>query len=395
MRSIRRLIRASRVLPFASFFFLLLSSFFLPAAPAAGQVLVAGSRGTPESDLSPEQEQMLLGEYWTVAKKYKLDPAKAVAEMTAWTRDRIGKAQAIQFQPEQAGRAEYVKSKAEWSPESLRLAAMLHSDLGMQALLRNRNLAEFEFQTGIADGWFVLADNRQTAPGSIRARWNVTVARVLLVYGEVGAAERTLIRVGERIPNDPAILLTHGTVKETQAARMLAEVSSGRLDEPATSGKPRNAALDAAAGLFERALKVNPSLIEARLRLARLAILRRDDARADALLTEVLAAQLDPSMKYVALLLQGDVRQRQGQMDVAAKAYLDAIVTSPDGQSAYMALSQILLRSGQRADAATVLDRWYARKVADTTADPWWTYPLGFKLTMDAEFEEYRAQVRK
>jgi hypothetical protein len=82
-------------------------------------------------------------------------------------------------------------------------------------------------------------------------------------------------------------------------------------------------------------------------------------------------------------------------MDVAAKAYLDAIVTSPDGQSAYMALSQILLRSGQRADAATVLDRWYARKVADTTADPWWTYPLGFKLTMDAEFEEYRAQVRK
>ena len=107
------------------------------------------------------------------------------------------------------------------------------------------------------------------------------------------------------------------------------------------------------------------------------------------------APALDASMKYVALLLQGDVRQRVGQMDVAAKAYLDAVVTSPDGQSAYLALSQILLRSGQRGDAATVLERWYARRTADTMADPWWTYPLGFKLSMDGEFEEYRAQVRK
>jgi Tfp pilus assembly protein PilF len=374
---------------------LVLALVLLSALPAAAQVLVAGSRGTPESDLSPEQEQLLLGEYWTVAKKYKLDPVKAVAEMGTWQRDRIGKAQAIQFQPEQAGRAEYIKSKAEWSPETLRLAAMLHSDLGLAALLRNRNLAEFEFQTGIADGWFVLADNRQSLPGSLRARWTVSVARVLLVYGEVGVAERVLLRAGERIANDPAILLTHGTVKETQAARLLAEVASGRLDEPGFASKPRNAAFESAVSLFERALKLNPALIEARLRLARLAIMRRDDAKADTLLTEVLAAQIDPAMKYVALLLQGDVRQRLGQMDAAAKAYLDAIVSSPDGQSAYLALSQILVRSGQRADAATVLDRWFNRRVMDTAADPWWTYPLGFRLDMDAEFEEYRALVRK
>ena len=45
-------------------------------APAIAQVLVAGSRGTPESDLSPEQEQMLLGEYWTVAKRYRAEPSR-------------------------------------------------------------------------------------------------------------------------------------------------------------------------------------------------------------------------------------------------------------------------------------------------------------------------------
>ena len=176
---------------------------------------------------------------------------------------------------------------------------------------------------------------------------------------------------------------------------MLAEMASGRLDDPTVANKPRNAALDAAQGFLERALKADPSLVEAKLRLARLAMMKRDDARAGKLLTEVLAAPVDAGAKYVALLLQGDVQQRQGQMDPAARSYLDAIVAVPDGQSAYLALSQILLRSGQRGDAATVLDRWYMRKVADTTADPWWIYPLGFRLNMDAEFEEYRAAVRK
>ena len=38
----------------------------------------------------------------------------------------------------------------------------------------------------------------------------------------------------------------------------------------------------------------------------------------------------------------GDVRQRQGQMDTAARAYIDAIRAVPDGQSAYLALAQIL-----------------------------------------------------
>src|SRR5262245_47639923 len=89
------------------------------AVRADAQVLVAGSRITPETDISPEQEQQLLGEYWKVAKKYKLDPAATVAEMLKWPHDRIGKAQSIQFQPDHAARQEYTQSKAEWGPETL------------------------------------------------------------------------------------------------------------------------------------------------------------------------------------------------------------------------------------------------------------------------------------
>jgi Tfp pilus assembly protein PilF len=363
--------------------------------PAQAQVLIAGSRATPESDISPEQEQQLLGEYWKIAKGYKLDPAATVALMSKWTRDRIGKAQSIQYQPDHAARQEYTQSKAEWNPDTLRLAAMLHSDLALAAL-RARNLLEFEFQHGIADGWFVLADNRQSAAGSLRSRWNVSVARLLLAGGDIGLAERILLRVTDRIPNDPGILLAHGTVKETQAARLIAEVQAGRLDEPAVAVKPRQSALDTAQSLFERALKADPSLLEAKVRLAHVAMMKRDDARAEQLAGEVAALETAPAaMKYVASLILGDVRQRQGKMDPAARAYIDAIRAFPDGQSAYLALAQILTRSGQRENAATMIERLFARNITNPAADPWWTYPLGLDLNMDAEFEEYRTLVRK
>jgi len=68
------------------------------ATPAGAQILLSGSGVAAETDLSPEQEQNLLGEYWTAAKRYKIDPTKTVAEFSAWTRDRQAKAQSIQFQ---------------------------------------------------------------------------------------------------------------------------------------------------------------------------------------------------------------------------------------------------------------------------------------------------------
>jgi hypothetical protein len=178
------------------------------AAPAGAQVLLSGSSVAPETDLSPEQEQNLLGEYWTAVKRYKTDPTKTVLEFSAWTRDRQAKAQSIQFQPAKP-MPEYIKPRAEWAPETLRLAAMLHSDLGVAAL-QKRDIPEFEFQMGLADGWFILADNRLSAPGSLRSRWTISVARLLLVSGDIGIADRMLNRAVERIANDPAILLDAG-----------------------------------------------------------------------------------------------------------------------------------------------------------------------------------------
>ena len=371
----------------------LAASIFVFAPPVAGQVLLSGSGLGPESDLSPEQEQSLLGEYWTIAKLYRSDPTKTIATFSAWTRDRLGKVQSIQFQPARP-LPEYIKSRAEWAPETLRLAAMLHSDLALAAY-QKRNVPEFEFQQGLADGWFILADNKLSPPGSLRSRWTISIARMLLVSGDAAIAERILNRAGERIANDPAILLALGTVKETQGARIIAELSGGRIDEPALAAKPRDAYLAAAQAALEKALKIQPSLLEAKVRLARVLAMKGDDGRAYSLLSEVLAARPSPPIKYIASLLAGSVLERSKQLDPAARAYLDAILAVPDGQSAYLALANILHRSGQVTEAAEVVSRMFARGITNAAADPWWTYPLGFDLGMDAQFEEYRSLVRK
>ena len=379
-----------RILAIATF--VTVGALTLPA-PAGAQILLSGSSVAPETDLSPEQEQNLLGEYWTAVKRYKFDPTKTVAEFSAWTRDRQAKAQSIQFQPAKP-MPEYIKPRAEWAPETLRLAAMLHSDLGVAAL-QKRDIPEFEFQMGLADGWFILADNRLSTPGSLRSRWTISVTRLLLVSGDIGIADRMLNRAVERIANDPAILLTQGTVKETQASRFIADLPGGRLDAPAYAAKPRDASLTAAQASLEKALKLQPGLVEAKLRLAHVFAMKGDDAHAYSLITEVLAAKPAPAFKYLGSLMGGAVLERSRQFDAAAKSYVEAILAMPDGQSAYLALANILHKSGQKAEAGAVMDRMFARGAVGANADPWWTYPLGLDLSMDKQFEEYRSIVRK
>ena len=365
-----------------------------PALAQSGGVIVAGTIGTPETDLTPDQQQNLLGEYWPIARSYITgDPAKAIKTMSGWTRDRIGKVQMIQYQPEGA-LPTGLQSKAEWQPRFLRGAAMLHTEIALAAF-RARDGAQFEFHAGIADGWMALADDRKSAPGSLRSRWNVAVGRLLLANGETGLAERYLERINERIPNDPAILLVYGTVKETQATRQHVEWTNGRAGDASLVVTARDAELNEALTLLQRAATADASLVEARLRIARIHLLKKDDARAEPLLTAILGAQPAAPVKYLASLMLGGIRERQKQFDPAARLYVDAILAVPDGQSAYLALAHIMDAANHRDDAASVLDKLFARRATQLTADPWWMYPLGLDAALETRFGAIRDEIRK
>lgn len=370
-------------------------SMLIPSAAAAqGGVIVSGTLGSPETDLSPDQQQHLLGEYWPIARAYVTgDPAKAIKEMSAWTRDRIGKVQSIQYQPEGTLPAG-IKSNAEWQPRFLRGAAMLHTDIALNAF-RARDVQQFEFHSAIADGWLALADDRKSSAGSLRSRWNVAVTRLLLANGETGLAERYLDRINERIPNDPAILLVYGTVKETQAGRLRVQWPNGRADDAAALTTARDAALNAAMAMLQRAAAADATLVEARLRLARIHTLKNEDGRAEPLLTAILAGQPTAPIKYLASLMLGGIRERQKQFDPAARLYVDAVLAVPDGQSAFLALAHIMHAASHRDDTAAVLDKLFARRLTSITADPWWLYPLGLDVALEARFGAIRDEVRK
>ena len=344
--------------------------------------------------VASEQEQWILGEYWTVVKRYQGgQTAPAIKEISSWPQDRIAKVQASQFQQE-TQLNDLRTSKAEWRPGTLRAAAMLHTEAGLEAL-RQRDISQFQFHVGIADGWLSLADDRTSIPGGLRSRWNVAIARVLLLNGEFILAESSLDRVNTKIADDAAVLLALGSAKEGRAMRLTADAPAGaKPRDPAEVKRERTELRAAAVSLFERALTLDPALAEAHLRLARLAMDRGDDARAEQELRTVTQASTDPNHVYLVHLWLGDIRERQKQWNAAAESYVEAVKARPDGQSAYVALAHVLHEMGQGVQAAGVMDRWFARGVTSPVADPWWIYPLGLDARLDARFDAIFAEVK-
>jgi tetratricopeptide (TPR) repeat protein len=359
-------------------------------------VMGGGVSHAQRPQTASEQEQWILGEYWTVVKRYQSgQTAPAIKEMASWPQDRIAKVQSTQFQPE-AQLNDLLNSRAEWKPGTLRAAAMLHTEVGLEAL-RRRDVMQLQFHAGIADGWLNLADDRTSIPGGLRSRWNVAVARVLLLNGEFSLAEGYLDRLNTKIANDAAILLALGTAKESRALRQTADApaaAGAKPRDPAEVHRERDELRTAAAASFERALTLDATLVEARLRLARIAIDRGDDAGAERMLAALPKGPANASVLYLTNMWIGQIRERQKQWNAAAQSYVDAVKAQPDGQSAYVALAHVLHATGQPVEAAGVLDRWYARGVTSAVADPWWIYPLGLDARLEARFDAIFAEVK-
>src|SRR5438034_1218075 len=182
-----------------------------------------------------------------------------------------------------------------WNRPLLLAAGMLHVDVAI-ADHKQRRYDDFRFHTGVAETVFEAADLPRAGTGETagNAARRSTLAIALMLLGDAATylGEEYLKRATARFPDDVRILVTYGTLNETEAAHQMSPAP--RFDDTGELSRVRAARdekLHDAASLFERALAIDPALVEARVRLAHVRTLEHDDARAVLLLNQALAAQ--------------------------------------------------------------------------------------------------------
>ena len=151
------------------------------------------------------------------------------------------------------------------------------------------------------------------------------------------------------------------------------------------------AELREAERLLRQALRENARLIEARVRLGRVLLLRGRHDEAAGELRQAAAAADEDLLRYFVALFLGAAEEALGNEERAAASYARAAELYPTAQSPHLALSALARRRGDRAGALDALQRTFdLSKVDSERQDPWWTYHLAHGRNAEALLAELR-----
>ncbi|HEX5217524.1 MAG TPA: hypothetical protein VFV98_18820 [Vicinamibacterales bacterium] len=306
----------------------------------------------------------------------------------------------------------------------LRRAAVMHADAAMlggrMPLPEKRILDQYsgfvESRDGEVDrvvpanghwpfarGLLDLLSRPRAADDPFVATWYHASAAYLMRVQQFGEVGTHLGRAAQLFPLDARIQFDLGAFSEllglprsrlvlddprtqqaigsTSGQRLVADPrllqSAGLLGFSRAGSIPTREAANAEAELrYRRALELDKTLIEARIRLGRLVTLRAryDDALKE--LDAAIAAKPDPVLLFYAHLFAGRAARGAGQSERAAVYFTRALALYPDAQSALLGASQVAL---VRADLQSALARVQRLETAMQSHpyDPWWDYHLG------------------
>jgi len=330
--------------------------------------------------------------YHAIVEQYRLGRIEAAAKLLREAgSDAIGQAIADLARDLERGR------ESPWPSIDIQGAVMFHTEAvlsGMAALPSEQ-------------AWHLQAAKRLVelrAPGSRRPLPEVFVRSWLLLMVwraqgmlELDEASEWLGHVTRRFAPDGETLLTAGSLEETRAWPKLA-ASLPRAPLQATLPAPgRGSLLKTAESFYRRALRLDPRLAEARLRLGWVLHQRGHYAEALEDLRRVIDAPGDQWVPYLARLFAGASCEGMLKADEAAEYYRAAISIRPETQTPRIALAFAVWSTASNASGWESA-RAHLLALRDPTGDatdPWWQYEFGQSWRVPAAFQEMRGEVAR
>jgi hypothetical protein len=225
--------------------------------------------------------------------------------------------------------------------------------------------------------------------------WYHAIAAYLLAAGKNGDATGHLQQAERVLPDDARLLFDRGTHAETLGLPIYQAVhdtvaSSANLISSLPSEDKMNGD---AERLYRRALEVDPSYVEARVRLARLLQHRGQLDAAAAQIARALDAAPTGAVGYYTHVVAGRIASAGSRYDEALRQYRAALNLYGDAQSALLGASHAALMLAEVSATLTPLERLGGNHAADS--DPWWEYRLGAGRDVNQLMAELWARVGK
>lgn len=232
------------------------------------------------------------------------------------------------------------------------------------------------------DDWAASPARYRSRPGG-GGRLSARYSRWLLVAGlihqgqaDLAEARRRFERAVAREPGWAEAWLALGTVHETIA--LLPDYRLGIALASAKGGFERTRREEVAAlarDCYRQALRAQPGLHEARLRLGRILQFRGDVKPARAELERVADSDAPAALRYLAQLFLGDLAERRREWAEARSRYVLAAQLQPEAPSARLALCAVdALAGGPEATHQPPLTAGEPHAGTDGERDPWWAY---------------------
>jgi tetratricopeptide (TPR) repeat protein len=363
-------------------------------------LLAAWSAPVGQAPTSTEPLRELAAQYRTVERE------DAISTVALWSEREVETGtEALLEAVEAAAHAEDVTAeKMAQGQATLLAAAALLTEAARHARYRGDARAmRWELQ---AAARLVRARGPTGSPPEFAGRFFLVAGLMLHELGDLGGAYGMLSEGRRRAEDDAELLLELGAVSETTAALRRYEVPKGPRrprglqeapqfvieGEVGAGGPLPRASLSDAQALYERALKREPGLLEARLRLGRV-LLRRGKAREALPELEYVGRESPrPAQRYMARMFEGRTRERLGDLRGAVASFKAATENVPRAQSALVGLGRALDRLGETARAQAAFDAALQSGV-NGASDPRLDYIRGQPDQIDGMLEELRELV--